>query len=193
MEHVHVHVHVHVIMIILTTWGCKQKMPDDKLGCVQMTHVCYTHYFTASQGCINYTCVSRTIILSAQVTVGRWCDTVTLVTLCHSWPLVWHLTCHRTSQPDIFLRSNTCSFTQTSCMFVFLVVMCQRASVTDIYPNTSKIPYHWPSEKLTQKCVSNIFPYHWNTRFGHIGMWLPSATNWHAMAGQMDRGQIWHN
>ena len=66
---------LHVIMIILTTWGCKQKMPDDKLGCVQTTHVCYTRYFTASQGCINYTSVSRTIILSAQVTVGRWCDT----------------------------------------------------------------------------------------------------------------------
>ena len=66
---------LHVSMIILTTWDCKQKMPDDKLGCVQMTHVCYTPYFTASQGCINYTCVSRIIILSAQVTVGRWCDT----------------------------------------------------------------------------------------------------------------------
>ena len=170
-------------VIILTTWGCKQKMPNNKLGCVQMTHMCYTPYFTASQGCINYTCVSRTIILSAQVTVGRWCDT-------------WRVTEHHSRTffsgptPALSLKHPACWY-----LFFCLMVICQRASVPDIYlrSNTSKIPFHWPSEKLTQKCVSNIFPYHWNTRFGHIGMWLPSATNWHAMAGQMDRGQIWHN
>ena len=32
----------------------------------------------------------------------------------HSWSPVWQLTCHRTSEPNIFLRSNTCQPPPTS-------------------------------------------------------------------------------
>ena len=75
----------------------------------------------------------------------------------HSWSLVWQLTCHRTSEPDIFLRSNTCP---------------PPLSLTSIALAEWKIDTH--------KCDWNIFldplVCHWNTSFGHIGMWLPSDT-----------------
>ena len=179
---------LHVSMIILTTWGCKQKMPDDKLGCVQMTHMCYTPYFTASQGCINYTCVSRTIILSAQVTVGRWCDTehhrtsqlaagVTLdvsqnITAGHFSP-VQHLLFH----------SNILHV----CFFGGYV----SESISDGYLSQHlQDPISLAKWEIDTKMWLKYFP---------VPLKHPFWAYWdvitvsHQLAGQMDRGQIWHN
>ena len=78
----------------------------------------------------------------------------------HSWSLlVWQLTCHRTSEPDIFLRSNTCPPPPPPLSNIHCIGRVKNWHTQVVLKYFSRSPVH-----------------HWNTSFGHIGMWLPSDT-----------------
>ena len=74
-------------------------MPGHKFGCVQTAHM-YVYKYMLNPACHKLGCIQLHMYMcQAQSFCQR---------RGHSWSPVWHLTCHRTSEPDIFLRSTTC-------------------------------------------------------------------------------------
>ena len=74
-------------------------MPGHKFDCVQTSHM-YVYKYMLNPACHKLGCIQLHMYMcQAQSFCQRGG---------HSWSPVWHLTCHRTSEPDIFLRSTTC-------------------------------------------------------------------------------------
>ena len=115
-------------------------MPGHKFGCVQTAHM-YVYKYMLNPACHKLGCIQLHMYMcQAQSFCQR---------RGHSWSPVWHLTCHRTSEPDIFLRSTTCR------------------RLTSIALAKWKI-----DTQLGLKYLSGPQP-----SFGHIGMWLPPDSN----------------